>query len=202
MRNVSAFIKEAGIAPKLYHEAQCQALLRDASLTASDLSLSARLLRTDPDLFQRYLDERSHALSFAIAAIVTSDGDVLRTASGGNAELMAEPQLQDFEDATARQPRIAVFSMVYPAKATHLSCSAHRRHRQGLFIRGALNRSHSRTHCGGCRRLCAIFCKFRDASTQHRTWICCGLHHARADNADLSRVDGFNFRKSACCSNS
>ena len=110
MKNVGAFINEAGASSQLYRESQCQSLLRDAELTAVDLSRSARLLGTDPELFQNYLDSRAHSLSFAVAAIVTSDGAVLNTAEGSDPKLIAKPKKSDFADAAARQPFCGLLS--------------------------------------------------------------------------------------------
>jgi two-component system nitrogen regulation sensor histidine kinase NtrY len=104
MRNVSDFINESAASSRLYRESQCQALLRDAELTASDLAQGASLLRQDSKLFQTYLNTRSHALNFAVAAIVTSDGGVQRTAEGSDTKLIAKPSAADFADAAARQP--------------------------------------------------------------------------------------------------
>lgn len=104
MRSVSEFIKEAAASPQLYRESQCQSLLRDASLTATDLSRSAELLKTNPELFQRYLDERTQALGFNVSALVSSDGEVVRTATGTNLALLAKPEPQDFDDAASQQP--------------------------------------------------------------------------------------------------
>jgi two-component system nitrogen regulation sensor histidine kinase NtrY len=104
MRNVADFINESAASSRLYRESQCQALLRDAELTAADLAQSAALLQTDANLFQNYLNARSHALSFAVAAIITTDGEVTRTAEGSNPKLIARPGAEDFADAAARQP--------------------------------------------------------------------------------------------------
>ena len=104
MKNVSSFINEAAASSRLYRESQCQALLRDAELTAYDLAQNARLLQDDKNLFQAYLDARSRALNFAVAAVITSDGDVTSTAEGSDSKLMARPGAADFADAGAHQP--------------------------------------------------------------------------------------------------
>jgi two-component system, NtrC family, nitrogen regulation sensor histidine kinase NtrY len=104
MRNVSAFINESGASSQLYRESQCQSLLRDADLTAGDLSRAAPLLKSNPDLYQTYFDERSKALGFTVAAVVTTEGETLITAGNSDRKLMAKPGARDFADATAKQP--------------------------------------------------------------------------------------------------
>ena len=104
MKHVSEFIAESSASTQLYRESQCQALLRDAELTAGDLARTATLLRSDPKLFQEYLNARAHSLSFAVAAIVTTDGNVTSTAANSDPKLVAKPGKADFADATSRQP--------------------------------------------------------------------------------------------------
>jgi two-component system nitrogen regulation sensor histidine kinase NtrY len=104
MRNVASFINESGASSQLYRESQCQSLLRDAELTAGDLSRAALLLKSDPELYQNYLDTRAKALSFAVAAVVTSDGEVKLTAGSSDRKLIAKPGARDFADANAKQP--------------------------------------------------------------------------------------------------
>ncbi len=110
MRNISAFIGESGASIQLYRESQCQALLRDAELTASDLGRSASLLKSDSKLFQDYLNSRARTLGFTVAAIVSSDGQTSYTAEGSDAKQIAVPAASDFADATARQPFCGLLS--------------------------------------------------------------------------------------------
>ena len=104
MRNVSAFINESGASSQLYRESHCQALLRDAELTAGDLSNAATLLKSDRTGFQNYLNQRARALNFAVAAIVTTDGQTTIVSSGSDIRLIAKPSARDFADARAKQP--------------------------------------------------------------------------------------------------
>ncbi len=110
MQNVSAFINESGASSQLYRESQCQSLLRDADLTAGDLGRSAPLLKSDPSLFQNYLNARARALSFSVAAIMTTDGVVESAAANSDRALIAKPQASDFSDAMARQPFCGLLS--------------------------------------------------------------------------------------------
>jgi two-component system nitrogen regulation sensor histidine kinase NtrY len=104
MKGVADFINESAASSRLYRESQCQSLLRDTELTASDLAQSARLLHEDSSLFQNYLNSRSRSLSFSVAAIITSKGEVTLTAEGSDPKLIARPAPADFKDAAARQP--------------------------------------------------------------------------------------------------
>ncbi len=110
MRGLGDFVNEAGQTAQAYREAQCQSLLRDADLTAGDLSRSSRLLKTDPMLFQSYLDQRARALGFSVAAIVTPDGKVTTTAASSDTRLIARPQASDFADSDDRRPFCALLN--------------------------------------------------------------------------------------------
>jgi len=104
MKDVGAFLDESGELSQQYRESQCRALLREAELTAGDLSQSARLLRSDPGLFRDYLGARAHTLGFSAAAVIKTDGTVVATAAGSNPQLIAKPESADFTAAAARQP--------------------------------------------------------------------------------------------------
>ena len=104
MRNVSDFINESGASSQLYRESQCQALLRDAALTASDLSGAAALLKGNRPVFQNYLNQRASALNFSVAAVVTTDGKTFIVSDGSDKQLIAKPNARDFADASAKQP--------------------------------------------------------------------------------------------------
>ncbi len=104
MRNVSAFINESGASSQLYRESQCQSLLRDAELTAGDLSDAVGLFNSDKPVFQSYLDSRAKALSFSVAAIVTTGGEATMVSANSDRGLIAKPGERDFRDAQAKQP--------------------------------------------------------------------------------------------------
>jgi two-component system nitrogen regulation sensor histidine kinase NtrY len=104
MKNVPDFINESAASSRLYRQSQCQSLLRDAELTAGDLAKSARLSTDNPDLFQTYLNARSHALNFAVAAIIRSDGSVTQTAAGSDPKLLTSISPADFAYAAAGKP--------------------------------------------------------------------------------------------------
>ncbi len=110
MRGLGDFVNEASRTSHAYRESQCQSLLRDADLTAGDLSRSAALLKSDPALFQSYLDQRAQALGFNVAAIVTPDGKITATSTGSDTRLIAHPQASDFADSDVRQPFCALLN--------------------------------------------------------------------------------------------
>ncbi|MBV8442593.1 MAG: HAMP domain-containing protein, partial [Hyphomicrobiales bacterium] len=99
MSDVAAFINESNQATQLYRESQCRALLRDVQLTASDIAQSAILLRSDPAQFGAYLGSRSKTLGFAAAALMKSDGTIIKLAEGSDGKLIATPDPSDFQDA-------------------------------------------------------------------------------------------------------
>ncbi len=110
MRNVAAFINESGASSQLYRESQCQSLLRDADLIAGDLSRASMLLKSNRELFQDYLDARARALSFSVAAIITTEGETTISSVGSEKSLIAKPGVRDFADANAKQPFCALLA--------------------------------------------------------------------------------------------
>ena len=110
MQSVASVFDDASHAADHYRESQCQTLLREAELTATDLSRGARLATADSDLMRRYLNDRAHALNFSVAAILNTDGRILQMADGSAAALIARPSASDFADAGARQPFCGLLS--------------------------------------------------------------------------------------------
>src|SRR5579862_4741925 len=56
MEDIRTFIGKTTEATRFYRESQCRSLLRDAELTANDLSQSATLFQTNRSLFHDYLN--------------------------------------------------------------------------------------------------------------------------------------------------
>ena len=104
MKDVGSFLSESGALSQIYRQTQCQALLRETELTAGDLSQAARLMRSDPELFEGFLNARSRALGFAAAAVIKSDGATMAKAAGSDPKLIAKPDPGDFAAAAAKQP--------------------------------------------------------------------------------------------------
>src|SRR5579863_267707 len=76
MEDIRTFIGKTTEATRFYRESQCRSLLRDAELTANDLSQSAALFASDRSLFHNYLTSRARFLGFSVAAIMKSDGTI------------------------------------------------------------------------------------------------------------------------------
>ena len=103
MRNVGAFVNEAGASSQLYRESQCQSLLRDADLIAGDLARAAPLLNDHREVFQSYLNSRATALSFSVAAIVTTAGETTISSGNSDPKLIVRPDPSDFAGADAKK---------------------------------------------------------------------------------------------------
>ena len=103
LRNIPAFINEAGSSSQLYRESQCQSLLRDAELIAGDLSRASPLLKDHREAYQNLLDARARALSFSVAAVVTTDGETVISSADSDPKLLTKPGARDFADADAKQ---------------------------------------------------------------------------------------------------
>ncbi len=99
MEDIRSFIGRTIEATRLYRESQCRSLLRDAELTASDLSQSANLFQTDRNLFHSYLNSRAKFLNFSVALILKPNGEIEDHASDSDPTQVAKPAAQDFEDA-------------------------------------------------------------------------------------------------------
>jgi two-component system, NtrC family, nitrogen regulation sensor histidine kinase NtrY len=104
MQGVREFIGETTEATRLYRESQCRSLLRDAELTASDLSQSSKLYQTDRSLFHDYLNSRTRFLGFSVALIMKVDGDIIDRANDSDPQQIAKPAPPDFEDAKKSAP--------------------------------------------------------------------------------------------------
>jgi len=99
MKDIRGFISETTQATYLYRESQCRSLLRDTAATASDLSQSAPLLRSNPALMHDYLTKRAQLLGFTVALIMKSDGSIDDRAANSDAHQVATPEPADFSDA-------------------------------------------------------------------------------------------------------
>jgi two-component system, NtrC family, nitrogen regulation sensor histidine kinase NtrY len=104
MKDIRGFISETTESSRIYHEFQCRSLLRDAALTAADLSQSAPLLKSDRDLMHEYLSSRARLLGLSVAVIMKSDGSIGDRATGSDPAQVALPEASDFADARRDQP--------------------------------------------------------------------------------------------------
>jgi two-component system, NtrC family, nitrogen regulation sensor histidine kinase NtrY len=99
MKDIRTFIGETTEATRLYKESQCLSLLRDTAVSASDISKSAPLLRTDRALLHDYLSTRAQLLGFSVALIMKSDGSIDDRSAGSDPRQIATPEPADFGDA-------------------------------------------------------------------------------------------------------
>ena len=103
MDDVRGFISHTADAARLYRAAQCNSLLREADLTASDLD-RARVGYTDRSFFQNYFASRVHSLGFTTAVIMKGDGSVSERVDTGHPLQVVKPDTADFADARSHEP--------------------------------------------------------------------------------------------------
>ncbi len=106
MNGVKVFVHNTAQAAEAFQSSQCQALLQEAQLTASDLDRSRVLFITDRNYFHQIFDSRAKFLGFSVAALVTSNGQVIDrvdVSQNGSAIVIAPPQ-QEFENARKGEP--------------------------------------------------------------------------------------------------
>ena len=103
MQDVRGFIGHTADAARLYREAQCNSLLRESDLTASDLD-RAKVGYTDRAFFQNYFTSRVHVLGFTTAVMMKSDGSVVEKVDTGKPPQVVKPEADDFAGARKREP--------------------------------------------------------------------------------------------------
>ena len=103
MQDIRGFISHTADAARLYRESQCNSLLREADLTASDLD-RAKVGLTDRAFFQNYFTSRVHFLGFTTAVMIKPDGMIVERVETGRASQIITPSAQDFEDARKKDP--------------------------------------------------------------------------------------------------
>lgn len=103
MDDVRGFIGHTADAARLYRASQCNSLLREADLTASDLD-RAKIGLTDRSFFQNYFSSRVQSLGFTTAVLMKSDGSVTERVDTGRPPEVVRPDQADFADARNREP--------------------------------------------------------------------------------------------------
>ncbi len=103
MQDVRGFISHTADAARLYREAQCNSMLRESDLTASDLD-RAKVGYTDRPFFQNYFNSRVHFLGFTTAVMMKSDGSVVERVDTGKPPQVVKPDPNDFDGARKREP--------------------------------------------------------------------------------------------------
>ncbi len=103
MTDVRGFIGHTADAARLYRETQCNGLLRESDLTASDLD-HAKVGFSDRTFFDNYFSSRVHFLGFTTAVLMKSDGSVIGKVDTGKPAQIARPEPSDFAGARNREP--------------------------------------------------------------------------------------------------
>ncbi len=103
MQDVRGFILHTADAARLYRETQCNALLREADLTASDLD-RAKVGYNQRAFFQNYFTSRVHFLGFTTAVMMKSDGSVVERVDTGKPPEVTTPAPTDFDEAKKHDP--------------------------------------------------------------------------------------------------
>ena len=102
MQDIRGFISHTADAARLYRESQCNAMLREADLTASDLD-HAKVGFTDRAFFQNYFTSRVHFLGFTTAVMMKRDGSVIERVDTGRPADVVTPSPADFADAEKKE---------------------------------------------------------------------------------------------------
>ena len=118
MQDVRGFIQKTTEVADLYRREQCQSLIRDMQLTASDIDRAHPIFDENRALFQDFFTSRSKFLGFSLAKIVKPDkSEVLD--SGLKDDNARFPEPRDFTDAeedapicVAPQGRLTFFALV------------------------------------------------------------------------------------------
>ena len=76
MQTMSQFVQNSAEAADYFVSFQCASLIREADLTAGDLSRALPLAKTDPAFFADYFIQRVQYMGFATAAIMDAEGKV------------------------------------------------------------------------------------------------------------------------------
>jgi two-component system nitrogen regulation sensor histidine kinase NtrY len=106
MSNVKVFVHNTAQAAEAFQSSQCQALLQEAQLTASDLDRARMMFITDRNYFHQIFASRANFLGFSVAALVKSDGEIIDrvdVAKNASAIVIAPPQTE-FDNARRGEP--------------------------------------------------------------------------------------------------
>ncbi len=103
MQDVRGFIQKTTEVADLYRREQCQSLIRDMELTASDLDRAHPLFDENRTLFQDFFTTRSRFLGFSLAKIVKPDASEVLD-SGLKDDNAKFPEQRDFNDAEEDAP--------------------------------------------------------------------------------------------------
>ena len=103
MQDIRGFISHTADAASLYRQSQCNALLREADMTASDLD-RAKVGLDNRASFQNYFTSRVHFLGFTTAVMMKGDGSIVERVDTGHPTQVVTPATADFADAKKKEP--------------------------------------------------------------------------------------------------
>ncbi|MCL2385463.1 MAG: PAS domain-containing sensor histidine kinase [Alphaproteobacteria bacterium] len=106
MQDSRGFVRNTIAAANLFREGQCSLLLREASLTASDLDRGKLMFEVDRPLFRDFFTSRARYLGFTAAALMKSDGTVIERVETGalTGTAVVRPEPRDFDVARKNEP--------------------------------------------------------------------------------------------------
>ncbi|MBV9245126.1 MAG: PAS domain-containing sensor histidine kinase [Methylobacteriaceae bacterium] len=104
LQDVRGYILRTADAVKSYRETQCETLLREANLTASDLDRSKPIFASDRTMFHDYLASRARFLGFTTTAMIKRDGEIVERVDAATPLRVVQPEPTDFDDAQRREP--------------------------------------------------------------------------------------------------
>ena len=106
MQDSRGFVRNTIAAANLFREGQCSLLLREASLTASDLDRGKLMFEVDRPLFRDFFTSRARFLGFTAAALIKSDGTVIERVETGalTGTAVVHPEPRDFDVASKNEP--------------------------------------------------------------------------------------------------
>ncbi|GDX38240.1 PAS domain-containing sensor histidine kinase [Methylocystaceae bacterium] len=106
MSSVGLFVHNTAKAAEAFQSSQCQALLQEAQLTASDLDRARMLFTSDRTYFHQVFATRAYFLGFSVAALVKSNGEIVDrvdVAENASAIVIAPPK-SEFDNARSGEP--------------------------------------------------------------------------------------------------
>jgi two-component system nitrogen regulation sensor histidine kinase NtrY len=106
MSSVGLFVHNTAKAAEAFQSSQCQALLQEAQLTASDLDRARMLFTSDRSYFHQVFATRAYFLGFSVAALVKSNGEIIDrvdVAENASAIVIAPPK-SEFDNARTGEP--------------------------------------------------------------------------------------------------
>ena len=123
MQDVRGFVYNTAEAARLFRESQCRSLLQETRLAAFDVARALPVFDSNRPIFDDCFTSRARYLNFSVAALMRSDGTILKrydappevkpgssegqdasSAPKADPQPIATPDASDFEDARKNEP--------------------------------------------------------------------------------------------------